>query len=196
MEDYRIVMFISFIIVAMSIVYYGGVLHYNKYYGTLIRAYEAGYLKKLIPKYLYLFGGWFSTAKTIQNIAKNIPGNKNIEKEIKGYKISIKGRNFSLLLLFIGILLPVSFVHFECSRYLPLYYSFDWRIEELLEKLFSFIDDSTNYLPLISLFIVTITATISGIKQCKHEDKILNFINDSCDEKLKARDILASHQTN
>ena len=196
MEDYRIVMFISFIIVAMSIVYYGGVLHYNKYYGTLIRAYEAGYLKKLIPKYLYLFGGWFSTAKTIQNIAKNIPGNKNIEKEIKGYKISIKGRNFSLLLLFIGIILPASFVHFECSRYLLRYFTFDWRIHELVEKLFSFIDDSTNYLPFISLFILTIIGIISGIKGWKCEDKILNFINDNCDEKLKARDILASHQTN
>ena len=174
---------------------YGGVLHYNTYYATLIRSYQAGYLKKLMPKYLYILGGWFLTPKIIENIAKNIPGNKNIQNDIKGYKKRIKIRNFALLILLIGFL-PTFFVHFEGSRYLLRYFTFDWRIHDLAEKLFTFIDDSSNYLPMISLCIALIIAWITGIKLYKLEKKILNFINDSCDEKLKARDILASHQIN
>ncbi len=177
-----------------------GSLNYNNYYSLFKRAEEAGYLDKLMQPIVYILGGYFLTSNIIAKIAFNINKTKQEDTyyhEIRGYQKKYKIRNifmFTFGFFLIGTLLLDVYLGYKCIN-LSYYSNFLLKLSCHVYK-DSSLYDCFFYGGFLTSMISMLICTIVCGKLIKLEKKILNYIEVNVNEKLKARDILASHQIN
>ena len=149
-----------------------------------------------MPKYLYIFGGFFLTPNILEKIVKNISNDNSSDNDIfdslNKYKKYTKIRNIAILTLLTSGLIFFISVCLDELMIRPNNQFLKWLVK--LEKGgFSIVNFGGGFLMVSSVIIVVIVAIIAS-PFCKEEKRIKNYINYKCDEKLKARDILASNQ--
>ena len=178
-----------------------GSLNYNNYYPLFKRAKEAGYLDELMPSIIYIFGGFALTSNIIRKIVINIEtiNQENIyDQEILDHMNKSKKRNIWLLtfiLSFSIVLFLMVYIPDMCTYGNSFKFNFIQKLICDIEK-----DEVLSGTILvwlgISSFMVSFIAGFFAMKVVKIEKIFLNYIEVNVNEKLKARDILASHQTN
>ena len=179
-----------------------GSLAYNKYYPLFKRAKEAGYLDELMPPIVYIFGGFALTSNIIRKIVINIEtiNQENIyDQEILDHRNKSKKRNIWLLIfiiLFSVSLFNMVYIPDMCTYGNSFKFNFfQKQICNMFKNDYGLFENISITLALIPWVLVFVPAFFA-MKVAKIEKKLLNYIEVNVDEKLKARDILASHQIN
>ena len=177
-----------FLIILFGIGYYGlsnfyGILAYNTWYPTFYRAYEAGYLNKFVSVNVFIYGWvWVFNGTIVKKIINNIFSEQGKDEEVLKllfyYERGLRAKKYGIMLLFLTVILMISSVHFDV---------FDNSY---------FIQTLATWIVLAPLIIMVVWMCLVYRKFYNSQNKLLDYINIKCDEKLKARDILASHQIN
>lgn len=175
-----------FLIILFGIGYYGwsnyyGILAYKTWYPTFYRAYEAGYLNKFVSAKVFIYGWvWVFNGTIVKKIINNIFSEQGKDEEVLKllfyYERGLRAKKYAIMLMFLSVILTIYFVRFDLmdSSYL-IQCLVTWSI----------------FAPLI---IGVVWYILVYRKFYNSQNKLLDYIYNKSDEKLKARDILASHQ--
>lgn len=175
-----------FLIILFGIGYYGwsnyyGILAYKTWYPTFYRAYEAGYLNKFVSAKVFIYGWvWVFNGTIVKKIINNIFSEQGKDEEVLKllfyYERGLRAKKYGIILTILSpilLILDVHFVGFDTSY---------------------FIQGLAFWIAFSPVLIATVWYILVYRKFYNSQNKLLDYIYNKSDEKLKARDILASHQ--